>query len=108
MYDGRFIKAKNCNGKYYRDTQTGNLVEYCMHSFYIYPKFISAIDYCAGIIPEEKKEFDGFEGICYFCGEVIHIPRENLCENDEALQKELKERLEEIEMESSQKKKRSK
>lgn len=97
MYDGRFLKAKDFNGKYYRNHKTGSLINFCLHSWHIYPIFVEIEEYHAQVISENSKRLKNFTGICYFCGEVIIIPRENIFSNEEEFQKSLKERLKEIE-----------
>lgn len=96
MYDGRFAKAKNSRGQPYR-AENGNMIEHCLHSFYIYPEFLTEDEYFINLIPESKRKLYCLRGVCYHCGEVIYIPRNSILENEEALEKEFKERIEEIE-----------
>ena len=96
MYDGRFAKAKNFQGRPYR-AENGNMLEYCCHSYHIYPEFRTEEEYFIGLISEPHKILGGFRGVCYFCGDVIHISRENIFETQEKMDEEFKERIEEIE-----------
>lgn len=95
-YHGRFKNAKNFQGKLYRDQKTGNLIEYCMHIFIVYPRFGSGVEYHANFIPLEKKTFKGFTGVCQECGEFIHIDAENVVEDETVQEKKLDEALEEV------------
>ena len=95
MYHSDFSNAKNFHGKNYRDRNTGDLVEYCSHVFMIYPKWRNDTDYHAGFIPEDKKAFDGFEGVCRHCGEVIMINSDNVF-SEEDYNKEVQEIVTEI------------
>ena len=92
-YDGRFINAKNFKSKPYRNKNTGDLIEYCSHCYVIYPRFGSDNDYHADFIPLEKSTFEGFNGVCKECGEVIHIYPENVVKNEEEQERILEESL---------------
>ncbi len=89
-YDERFKHAKTRNGKPYRDERTGNLIEYCFHRFIVYPEFGSEDEFHAKFIPLERKTFEGFEGTCQFCGEIIYIDAENVVKDSETQDKILR------------------
>ncbi|MGD2071962.1 MAG: hypothetical protein PVG65_00525 [Candidatus Thorarchaeota archaeon] len=93
MYHSDFQKAKNSQGKYYRDQKTGDLKEYCMHLFVIYPKYSHTTEYYADFIPESCKRFDGFEGVCQCCGEVLIISAEDVVNNRDEMEKILQQSL---------------
>lgn len=97
MYDSRFVNAKNTNGKLYRNKKTGDLQEYCMHSWLIYPVFEENTEYCANFIPEQCNRFKHFTGVCQFCGEVIYIHAEDVLANEEEYHKKVSEILKENE-----------
>jgi hypothetical protein len=88
MYHREFIKARNINGKQYRDEKSGNLVEYCSHSYMLKPQWVDITEMHEEFIPQNKKAFDGFVGICVFCGDITHIQPENVL-SEERYEKEL-------------------
>lgn len=94
MYDSRFIHAKTPGGKLYRDEQTGNRVEYCLHSFVVHPLFGVESDFHAEFIPLERKTFEGFEGTCLHCGDALFVRAENVVKDYNAASKVLEKALE--------------
>lgn len=103
MYHGGFQKAKNFKGKLYRNQQTGDMEQYCEHSYLLTPEFEFVDEHIAdGAFSYSRKIFTGFEGTCKLCGEVLHISSENvLSETDYA--KKVEERVVEIEKEDNSK-----
>lgn len=85
-YDNRFINAKNIKNKLLRDKKTGNLVEYCMHQYVIYPVFGTGTEYHSEFIPLNKQTFEGFRGMCQYCGDIIYINAEDVLKDDEQLE----------------------
>lgn len=106
-YHAEFINAKNFQGERYRD-DSGNPINHCIHSFIIRPIFRTDTDYHAELIPQDKKSFDGFDGICELCGEWINISHENVLsqENFEKREKELVDELRKGETKNVRRKKR--
>jgi len=87
MYDGRFINRKDFKGRLYRNSQTGDFEQYCIHRFIIYPVFGMTTEHHSGFIPLNKQTFEEFRGICSECGEVIIIRAENVFENETQMEK---------------------
>jgi len=106
MYDMRFINAKNCQGKLYRDKKTGDLVQYCIHNFIIYPVFQMVDELHANFIIQNKNQFVRFEGVCTFCGEGITIFAEDVFENEKSQNKFVEELLKENKDEKNRKTKK--
>ncbi len=98
MYNRRFVNAKNHKGKLYRNKQTGDLVEYCLHMFAIYPEFENNTTYHAGLIPEQGEHFARFVGVCLSCGEMITIFREDVFENYDKFDKHIEKVIKEDEI----------
>lgn len=95
-YDARFLYAKNLRGKLYRDEKTGNLIEYCGHIFVVYPRFGVESDSHAKFIPLERKTFEGFEGTCQSCGDILFVSAVDVVKDYEAANKVLESALKEM------------
>jgi len=95
MFDGRFMKAKNYEGKFYRNQTTKNLEEYCTHCYITYPEFSSEIKHHAGFIPLNNQTFERFTGICKWCGEILTIYSDHVVANQEECEKILSKALKE-------------
>jgi len=106
MYHAEFLHAKDFQGRRYR-SDNGDMVQHCMHSYHIYPRWETVTDYHAGFIPQDKKAFAGFEGICSFCGDVIMIQSDNVL-SQEDYEKFEEERVAEIRKEKSSKPRKEK
>jgi len=99
-YDMRFLHAKNCLGKPFRDEKTGNRIEYCPHAFILCPEFGTDSDSHAEFIPLERKTFEGFNGVCRWCGDAVYITAENVVKDHEAQNKAIEEALKDVVEES--------
>ena len=95
MYHYAFQKAKDLKGRYYRDQKTGDLINYCPHIWLIYPQFEKTTEKHADFIPENCNRFRQFQGICQFCGEVIHIYADDVVKDAEEFEKRIDEILKE-------------
>ena len=103
MYHAGFINAKDYNGRLYREKITGNSLAYCSHSYIIKPRFEDRDKTIANEFSYPVKTFDGFKGICEYCGEVILIRSEDVID-DETFDKRIDERVKEINEKSRRKK----
>ena len=95
MYHAEFVNAKNYKGELYRDKDTGNHIVYCGDSYTIKPKFKNRDEFIAGEFSYLVKTFDGFEGVCEYCGNVILVLSENVVD-DKTFDKRMAERVKEI------------
>lgn len=101
MYDARFFDAINYNGKPYRDKNTGNLIEHCLHVYVAHPRFGEETDFHAEILPLERKTFEGLRLVCSRCGDMTLVSAENFVKDEEELNKKLEEYLKEMEEEKT-------
>ena len=102
MYRSEFIKARNHEGKIYRDKNTGNLVTYCSHSYIVKPKFEYQSEVVANEFSYEVKRFTEFEGVCMYCGDIIFIRSEDVVD-EQTFNKRIEEKVKEIEKKSRKK-----
>jgi len=102
MYHAEFINAKNCKGELYRDKNTGDLIIYCPHSYIIKPRFENRDESIANKFSYLVRTFNGFEGICIDCGDIILIHSEDVVD-DKTFDKRIEERVKEMTQKSRKK-----
>ena len=81
-YHAAMKLMRNFKGKLYRNQQTGDLVEYCPHSYITYPVFEPSEEFKGSICVNVGRRLDHLKLICQFCGGVSYADVSNICEDE--------------------------